>query len=333
VVKLEGYKIMGKLMVSINCTTYNHEDYIIDAIEGFLMQKTNFEFEILIHDDASTDNTPKIIRKYELRYPNLIKPIYQTENQFSKGIKVTEINSKRANGKYIAICEGDDYWTDPYKLQKQVDYMEKNRDCTLCVHAVEKVRTDKVNIGYERPYNKSSISPAKDFILGGGYFVGTASLLYPKILMEDPPKFFLNSPVRDYPLQIILASKGNVYYMDEVMAAYRVGVVGSWSQKQISGKDIRIKQLDYAQRFIQMLNAFDVYTDYRFSYHVNKKIIYYRFKMALLNREIKYIKSNDFYKKLNVKKKFAIHLKILFPGYYQELFKEYIDHLLNEANV
>ena len=116
-------------LVSIDCITYNHEAYIRDALEGFLMQKTDFTFEVLIHDDASTDQTANIIRKYEKKYPDIIKPIYQKDNQYSKGIQISrQFQYPRARGKYIAICEGDDYWIDPYKLQKQVDFLEAHHD-------------------------------------------------------------------------------------------------------------------------------------------------------------------------------------------------------------
>ena len=121
-------------LVSISCTTYNHELYIEDALEGFLFQETNFPFEILIHDDASTDRTADIIREYEARYPTLIKPIYQTENQYSRGNKPGLINLKRAKGEYVALCEGDDYWTDPLKLQIQVDFLEKHPDYVITFH-------------------------------------------------------------------------------------------------------------------------------------------------------------------------------------------------------
>lgn len=123
------------LVVSICCITYNHEKYISDALDGFLMQETDFPFEILIHDDASTDNTPDIIRKYEEKYPDIIKPIFQKENQKSKlgsGMNPT-FNYPRAKGKYIALCEGDDYWTEPLKLQKQVKFLEARDEYSLCV--------------------------------------------------------------------------------------------------------------------------------------------------------------------------------------------------------
>ncbi len=124
---------MSNPAVSVCCITYNHEKYIRDALEGFLMQQTNFSFEILIHDDASTDGTADIIREYEAKYPGIIKPIYQTENQYSKGIDISAtFNFPRVQGKYIALCEGDDFWTDPHKLQIQYDFMESHPDYSLC---------------------------------------------------------------------------------------------------------------------------------------------------------------------------------------------------------
>ena len=124
-------------LVSICCITYNHESYIEQALHGFLMQETSFPFEILIHDDASSDKTPNIIQKYEKKYPDIVKPIYQTENQYSKGNDVIQINLARSQGKYIAICEGDDYWIDPHKLQKQVDFLETHPEYSMCFHKAQ----------------------------------------------------------------------------------------------------------------------------------------------------------------------------------------------------
>lgn len=123
-------------LVSICCITYNHARFIRKCLDGFLMQETSFPIEILIHDDASTDGTDGIIREYADKYPNLILPLFETENQYSQG-KQNEIdfyNYRRARGKYIAYCEGDDYWTDPLKLQKQVDFMESHPDYSVCFH-------------------------------------------------------------------------------------------------------------------------------------------------------------------------------------------------------
>ncbi|HAX96890.1 MAG TPA: glycosyl transferase family 2, partial [Prolixibacteraceae bacterium] len=122
-------------LVSICCITYNQEKFIRDAIEGFLMQKTKFPIEVIIHDDASTDKTTDIIREYQSAHPDLIRAIYQSENQFSKGLdQALKHVYGGARGKYIALCEGDDYWTDPLKLQKQVDFMEAHPECTICFH-------------------------------------------------------------------------------------------------------------------------------------------------------------------------------------------------------
>jgi glycosyltransferase involved in cell wall biosynthesis len=120
-------------LVSISCLTFNHQDYLEDALEGFLRQTTNFPFEILIHDDASTDGTANIIREYETAYPIIVRPLYQKENQYSKGVRISDTYQfPRAKGKYIAICEGDDYWVDPLKLQTQVDFLENNPDYVVC---------------------------------------------------------------------------------------------------------------------------------------------------------------------------------------------------------
>lgn len=124
------------IIVSISCITYNHASYIRECLDSFLMQKTTFPFEILINDDCSTDGTKEIIEEYAAKYPDIIFPMFQTENQYSKGIRgmMARFNFPRSRGKYLALCEGDDYWTDSYKLQKQVDFLEANKDYNLVGH-------------------------------------------------------------------------------------------------------------------------------------------------------------------------------------------------------
>lgn len=123
------------LMVSIQCFTFNQESYIRQCLDGFVMQKTNFRFEAIVHDDASTDGTADIIREYAEKYPDIIKPIFETENQYSKHDgSLRRIMDEACTGKYIAICEGDDYWIDPQKLQIQVDFLENHPDYSMCFH-------------------------------------------------------------------------------------------------------------------------------------------------------------------------------------------------------
>jgi len=124
-------------VVSICCTTYNHEHFIADALNSFLMQKTSFSFEILIRDDCSTDNTALILKDYTNKYPRLIKPIFEVENQYSKGVKPLPILYCQSKANFIAICEGDDYWTDPYKLQKQVEFLQHNKNYVIAYSSVK----------------------------------------------------------------------------------------------------------------------------------------------------------------------------------------------------
>lgn len=123
------------IMVTIRCLAYNHEAYIRQCLDGFIKQKTNFCFEAIVHDDASTDGTANIIREYAEKYPDIIKPIFEVENQYSKRDgSLRRIMNSHMKGKYIAMCEGDDCWIDPYKLQKQVDYLESHPECVYSCH-------------------------------------------------------------------------------------------------------------------------------------------------------------------------------------------------------
>ena len=129
-----------KTLVSICCLSYNHSKFIRKCLDSLLMQKTNFDYEILIHDDASNDGSDEIIKEYVQKYPNIIKPLFESENMHSKEVAISKtFNFPRVQGKYVAMCEGDDYWTDEYKLQKQVDFMEKNSEYLISFHKVQKI--------------------------------------------------------------------------------------------------------------------------------------------------------------------------------------------------
>lgn len=212
-------------LVSIDCMAYNHEAYIRKALEGFLMQKTDFTFEVLIHDDASTDQTANIIRKYEKIYPDIIKPIYQKENQYSKGVEISkEFQYTRASGKYIAICEGDDYWIDPLKLQKQVDFLEENSDFSMsCHNAITLWEYKQKRPELFTPDDLPSVLGITDVLKG--WLIPSASILFRTKLAQQLPDWQSKVYNGDYFLHLWCAHHGKIKYFDELMGIYRKNIV------------------------------------------------------------------------------------------------------------
>lgn len=258
---------MQQPLVSICSLVYNHESYLRQCLDGFVMQKTTFPFEVVIHDDASTDGSADIIREYAERYPDVFVPIYQTENQYSKGIKVSStFVFPRARGKYIALCEGDDYWTDPLKLQKQVDFLEANPDMTLCFHAYDRYYQNGLCESiYRYPHNNQACS-MQNIIMGGGGFMATNSMVFLRAAICDYPEWAKQAPVGDLPLMLVLASRGNVGYINEVCSAYRFQTPGSWSSQMNSVK----KQVLLYQQVNKVWKAFDAWTNRRYSWSVTR---------------------------------------------------------------
>lgn len=222
----------NEIKVSILCNAYNHEAYIRDALEGFVRQETNFRYEVLIHDDASTDKTADIIREYEAKYPEIIKPIYQTENQMSQGVKISvTYHYPRIKGKYIAFCEGDDYWTDTHKLQKQYDLMEAHPEADMCAHRAVSIdgKTGEPR-GYQGPSAEDAVYTPRQVIKGEGGFVATASLFYRHEMLSQIPTFRKITPL-DYAMQIHGSLRGGLLYLGEAMSVYRVCTPGSWTER------------------------------------------------------------------------------------------------------
>jgi len=219
-------------LVSICCLTYNHETYIKQCLDGFLMQKTNFPFEILIHDDASVDNTQNIIKNYELKHSDIIKPIYQKENQYSKGIGVSRVYQfPRAKGKYIAMCEGDDYWIDPYKLQKQVDFLETHPEYVFSFHDSiilnQRTGEKRMRIGDRQIENTVDL---KSLIIQNN--IPTASIVFRNFLdYAQLPDWIGKISKGDYGLCVLLAEEGPGKYLPEAMSVYRIHEGGVWSSK------------------------------------------------------------------------------------------------------
>ncbi len=227
---------MISYLVSISCITYNHAPYIRQCLDGFLMQQCNFGFEVLIHDDASNDGTQEIIREYQQKYPDIIRPIYQSQNQWSQGVRgiMARFNFPRAQGKYIALCEGDDYWTDPLKLQKQVDFLEKHPEYSLVsggfksVNAVtgeEIVSVRNVEDTLDNTEQGFDITLERFF---KQWLTKTLTLTFRKD-MYNPDVFKKYKYVRDVHLYYHLLKDGKGYYMKEIFGVYHIHQGGIFS--------------------------------------------------------------------------------------------------------
>ncbi len=314
-----------EILVSICCITYNQESYIRDALEGFMDQKTSFLYEVLIHDDASTDGTADIIREYARRYPETIKPILQTENQYAKGLYNISgtYNFPRARGRYIAMCEGDDYWTDRHKLQRQVDFMEAHPDCSLVFHsACIEVQGRALTEKRMRPYRGNRrVSPEEIIDKTSGY--PTASLMFRADMVRELPDFYVNAPLADVPLQLMAAARGWAYYMDRPMCVYRLGGGASWTTWMKQG-DYEKKQEQYFREMKNMYQGFDRETGGRFHKEARRAAARIHFLTKVNTRryaEILAKQNRRFYQELNWRTRFFIRFEVMAPHLYGMAWK------------
>ena len=269
-----------EIKVSVLCITYNHEKYIEQTLQGFVKQITNFRFEVIVHDDASTDNTKRVIQKFVDLYPDLFVPIYEVENQYSKGREtIIHILAPEIRGKYVAWCEGDDYWTDEHKLQKQYEALENNPDCSICVHKVQYIEEDGSLL------DKSDTLPKKEHGLVPGVIdkeqvaealwlkrgpFHTSSFFYKRCIIEDQingeAEFekYMNG---DVAILRRCLKHGKFFYIGDVMSHRRRGVSVSWSVMWEKA-DIQTK-LKYMGYKVIGERMFDEYSDYQFHDYIN----------------------------------------------------------------
>jgi len=216
-------------VVTIKCITYQHVNFIREAIEGFLMQETTFPVEILIHDDASTDGTAEIVREYQVRYPQLIRAVLQTENQWSKGIKPRSALGPMVRGEFIALCEGDDYWISPYKLQNQVEILEGDPSVSAVFHNAWVKHARSCHDYFQ---NRGLVGTRFSLteIIEREWFIATATLLFrrPPSVPAEIAAFSMSG---DMVLQMALCTIGDAVYLDEVNSVYRrhsQGISNEW---------------------------------------------------------------------------------------------------------
>jgi len=222
--------LQNTILVSVCVQTYQHFNYIRKCLDGILMQKVNFLFEVLVRDDASTDGTRDIIKEYSKKYPDLIKPLLYKENQFRKGVRPFADNVKRAKGKYIALCEGDDYWTDPYKLQKQVDFLEANPEYGMVhtrgvLHYQSKGRKKLTH--HPTYYKRNDCFNNRDVFLSillGKYSILTCSVCFRTNLLEQIDLSYLNKGFKmgDTPLWLEISYRSKIKYFPEPMVVHNI---------------------------------------------------------------------------------------------------------------
>lgn len=273
--------------VCITCITYNHASFITEAMNGFVMQKTDFPFVCTIVDDASTDGETAIIKNYlldnfdlkdneivrneETDDYNLTFARHKTNhncyfavillkyNHYKKKAKKQYITEWLNKSNYFARCEGDDYWTDSTKLQRQVDFLDTHPDYLMaCCRArmySEKYKSFRKKDNYCR-HGDGDLTP-EEIIRRGGYYIPTCSLIHRNAKVgKDYPTYCRRSPIGDYPLQIWLALMGKVYYFDSPMVVYRVDNPSAWSGKKDALNSYSEKELDAFRRQVDMLKGF-----------------------------------------------------------------------------
>ncbi len=282
-----------EVMVSIHCVAYNHAKYIRKTFESFLNQKTTFKFEVLVHDDASTDGTQEIIKEYAEKYPDIFKPIYQTENQYSKGIRVAyAYNFPRVTGKYSAFCDGDDYWDDENKLQIQYEILEKYEECSMCVHVAQVVSEkegNKIGIIPEKTVGEGIIE-AEEFLrhelIEGWAAQASSFFIRSQYLLEyikEQPDYYKKMIVGDFPLVLYMLTKGNVYFIDKEMSCYRYGGQGTFRNKR--QKDVFF-QMKHLFTLVEGVQEYNKYTNGKFERVIKTFIVMQLEKLMLFEKSI-----------------------------------------------
>lgn len=304
------------MKVSIYCTVYNHEKYLCSALDGFVSQETDFDYEVFVHDDASTDGSAKIIKEYAEKYPDIIKQICQTENQYSKGINIfSEFLYPHMTGEYIAVCEGDDYWSDKQKLKKQVEFLDKHMEYAACVHNTKKIDLWKRKEYDMYPWQASKDLEFSEIIQDGGSCYHTSSLMYRAKYASEEPDFFKKAKgYGDYPTAIYLALSGKIRFLKDVMSVYRFGTEGSWSKRTAVDTSKIIHVVDSK---IDMLHAVNKYSDYRYNSDIKEVILKHQYMIHEMSGEYDALRKEP-YKRYYNKKPFTYKVKVyLKQGFYK----------------
>lgn len=298
-----------KPLVVIRCITYNHESYIKDTLEGFVMQKTNFPFVAIVHDDASTDGTADVLRKYAEKYPDTILPIFENENQYSKQDgSLSEIMNKACDNygaKYVALCEGDDYWIDPLKLQKQVDFLESHPDYGMCYTRVKRYSQDKnrfIDIW------GGSYETFDNFLFNNTVPTLTAVLrrdIQIKYIKEIKPENH-NWLMGDYPLWLYISKFSKIKFINEVTGVYRI------LQNSASHNNAVLKKLIFYNNFRSIALFFSENYNRKYTDWLIKEIEWLNLLICIVSSKSYKSNSLRLFRKLNWHRRLFCLSSILF---------------------
>lgn len=269
-------------LVYVQVLTYNHEPYIKDCIEGILMQKTTFPVHIVVFEDCSTDKTTTILKDYQQQYPNLFTMYLQPINTYGKDIRKEALKpwyDTATKGKYIAKCEGDDYWTDPMKLQKQVEFMDKNEEYSLCFHNATVDYKDKYK---NHSFNK--IKRSKDISLKmviHEWIIPTASIIFRNEMIESP-EWASKIYSGDMTLALMAAKKGKIFYLNDNMSIYR----RRFDNESISAM-MKNREKFMVLQYITLLEYYNIETYFSFYKVLHKEINYRLLSLRIKESENK----------------------------------------------
>ncbi len=257
------------MKVSILVMTYNHEKFIRQALDSVAMQETNFEYEILISEDCSTDRTREIVLEFQKEHPDKVCLLLSEKNIHSNEIVVRGIRAAR--GQYIAMLDGDDYWTSPYKLQKQADFLDNHPECSLCFHNARIFYEDTGQGGANwTPPGQKQFSALEDIWMGN--FIATCSTMFRKGLIAEIPEWYNDFfPITDWPLHILNAEHGTIGYIEEVMGVYRYHAGGLYSPFSETKKQ---------QETLKFYRTINKHLNYRYNRIIKIAISRYFFEWA-----------------------------------------------------
>ncbi len=315
-------------LVSILCPCYNHEKFLEDCLNSLLSQKTNFPYEIVIHDDASTDKSQEILKKYYEEHSDKITLILQSENVYSNRIKILpNFFIPYGRGKYYAFCECDDYFTDDEKLQIQYDFLEGHPEYNLTSHA--SIRVDAVSkntVNEWRLDNKNREVSLQEMIKVGGMLMPTNSMFFRSdIFKAGMPEFYNIAPIGDTPTMIYLGFHGKAYYFNRIMSAYRIN--NPASQTSVSTNSSLDKRRKDISRAIKMYELMDVYSENKyhelFEYAINRLEFGYYY-VALNIKKLKEKRFNTFRKEKTLFWP-KCYMRLILPKLYKKLSKHFGD--------